>query len=558
MIKGIKKFVKKRKKLSITILIVVLLIVLPMIFGKEKGPDYDSVVVAKTDIVQEVSVTGKTNSMESINLAFEGSGKVSKVYAEVNQEVKKGDLLISLDNSNLYAQLQQYEADLSVQESKLTEIQKGVRAEELFISEKKVESAQQSLIDAKTSLANTKNKAEADLQNILTSSLTTMSNAINVGVEELITLTDIQDAHYFDSSQSSASLAAKKAIAVKSLLGGENGGRINNDAILRLTGGAKEKIKIAEESPTETNIVIALSSLEQALIDIRNALNSIPVDSLTSTELTNLSSGKTSVNSEIITISGKKQLVNVQKYTNDSAIFTAQSNVNNYENALVIAQSELDLMKAGSSEEQINIQEAQVERAKAVVSSQKAMIEKNVIRAPIDGIVSRIEASAGEIVYSNTDIVSLISKKKFEIEANVTEVDIAKISNGDIAKVTLDAYDSSVVFEAEVVSIDLSETIIEGVTTYKIVLYFKDSDERIRSGMTANVDILTDMKEGVVSIPQRAVKENDEGKYVQVVEEKEIKDVMVVTGLRGSDGNIEIISGLEEGVNVITFINDEK
>jgi RND family efflux transporter MFP subunit len=558
MIKNIKKFIKKRKKLSIILLILVLVIVFPMVFSKKKGPDYDSIIIEKGSIIQEVSVTGKTKSMESINLAFEGSGKVSRVYVGVNEEVKKGDLLISLDNNNLYAQLQQYEADLSVQESKLTEIKKGVRAEELFVSEKRVESAQQSLADAKTSLINTKNKAEADLQNILTSSLTSMSSAVNAGVEELITLTNIQDAHYFDSSQNSVSLASKKEIAVKSLLGGENAGRINNDTILRLTGGAKGDIKIAEGNPTEINIIIALGSLEQALIDVRDALNSIPVDSLTSTELTNLSSGKTSINSEIITISGKKQSVNVQKYTNNSAVFSAQSSVNNYENALIIAQSELDLKKAGSSEEQINIQEAQVERAKAVVSSQRATIEKNVIRAPIDGIVSRIEASAGEIVYSNTNIVSLISKKKFEIEANVTEVDISKISNGDSAKVTLDAYDSSVVFEAEVISMDLSETIIEGVTTYKVVLHFKDSDERIRSGMTANVDILTDMKEGVISISQRAVKENDEGKYVQVLEGKEIKDVMVTTGLRGSDGNIEILSGLEEGMNVITFINDKK
>lgn len=557
MIKKIKQFIRKRKKLSIVVVIVVLVIILPMIFNRNKGLDYESVIIERTDIVQEVSITGKTRSMESIDLAFEGNGKVSSVKVEVNQEVSKGDILVSLDNSSLYAQLQQYEADLSAQESQLEELKKGVREEELLVVQNKVESAQQALNDSITTLANTQDKAKADLESILNSSLTAMSSAVNSGIEELITLTNIQSNYYFDSSQDSVSLASKKAFAIESFLGFTNGGRINNDAILRLEGGAKGDVQIAEDNPTEENIITALDSLSLALIDIRNALNAVPIDSLSSAELTALSTGKTTINNEIIVISGKEQSINIQKLTNESAVFLAQSNVNSMENALVIAQSELNLMLAGSSKEQIAIQEAQVERAKAVVNSQYAIIEKNIIRAPIDGIISRVEASVGEIVYSNSTIVSLISKKKFEIEANVTEVDIAKISNGDIAKVTLDAYDSSIIFEAEVVSIDLSETVIEGVTTYKVVLHFNDSDDRIRSGMTANVDILTDSKEGVLVVPQRAVKENDENKYVQVVDEKgEISEVIVTTGLRGSDGNIEIISGLKEGDKVITFIEE--
>jgi len=102
-----------------------------------------------------------------------------------------------------------------------------------------------------------------------------------------------------------------------------------------------------------------------------------------------------------------------------------------------------------------------------------------------------------------------------------------------------------------VVKIDPAETIIEGVATYKTTLQFEKSDGRIKSGMTANIDISTDKRENVLVIPQRAVVSEGAGKFVMVdngtsnPEKRKIE-----TGLRGIDGNIEVISGLSEGEKI--------
>ena len=75
--------------------------------------------------------------------------------------------------------------------------------------------------------------------------------------------------------------------------------------------------------------------------------------------------------------------------------------------------------------------------------------------------------------------------------------------------------------------------------------------------MTANVDIKTAEKQNVLYIPYRAVKEKDGGRIVEVLENGQLKEVSVVVGLRGDEGVVEIISGLSEGQNVITFIREK-
>lgn len=76
--------------------------------------------------------------------------------------------------------------------------------------------------------------------------------------------------------------------------------------------------------------------------------------------------------------------------------------------------------------------------------------------------------------------------------------------------------------------------------------------------MTADVDILTAKKEGVILIPQRAVISTNGDKLVRVLGKgNEVKQVQVKTGLRGSNGEIEIVEGLTGGEKVIISIKEK-
>ncbi|HRY62364.1 MAG TPA: efflux RND transporter periplasmic adaptor subunit, partial [Candidatus Paceibacterota bacterium] len=213
---------------------------------------------------------------------------------------------------------------------------------------------------------------------------------------------------------------------------------------------------------------------------------------------------------------------------------------------------QLALKQAGTSDEEIRAQEAAVEEARANVSSIRAQIGKTILRSPISGIITKKDFEVGEIVSANEPVLYVISDNNFEMEANVPEADIAKVDIGDAAKVTLDAYGPDVVFDSVVTKIDPAETMIEGVATYKTTLSFVKKDERVKSGMTANIDILTDKKEGVPAVPQRAVSAEDGERFVMLntggdTPEKRV----IVVGLRGSDGYTEVLSGLVEGDKIV-------
>lgn len=232
-------------------------------------------------------------------------------------------------------------------------------------------------------------------------------------------------------------------------------------------------------------------------------------------------------------------------------IGTARSNVNS---ALTdIANLHGNILLQGA---EINSQSASVSAYAASVKNIRAQLDNKAIRAPIHGTITAVDAKVGEVVSANTAVISLISASRFQVDVNIPEADIARVGVRDYASVTLDAYGRDIVFDALVVSIDPAETVIEGVPTYKAMLQFQKDDARIKSGMTANVDIFGEKRMNVLALPQRALIRNEKGVFVRVLKDEStgtVEEVWVETGLRSSDGYIEIVSGIYDGDKIITF-----
>jgi len=281
-----------------------------------------------------------------------------------------------------------------------------------------------------------------------------------------------------------------------------------------------------------------LNAISLFLDKANSALNSLAASATISQTTidswkTNVSTARTKINSSLDDIS-----------TAETALKTAEAN-------LSLAEKQLNLDLAGATQQDIEAQQAQVEKAQANVLNYQAQFDKTIIRSPINGLVTKQDAKVGEIVPANTPIISIISANQFKIESNVPEADIAKIKIGDSAQITLDAYGDNVIFNANVIKIDPAETIIEGVATYKTTLQFNKEDVRIKSGMTANIDISTDKRENVLVIPQRAVITRGADKFVLVGNgAQNLEERQIQTGLRGSDGNVEVVSGLTQGERI--------
>lgn len=531
-----------------------ILILLAAIIGsywyisKNKSAKYEFIIATKGDIIQEISATGRIKPSQSVNLAFERSGKVASIYAKVGNKIKENNRVIALNSADLALQLLQAQANWDSEEAKLQELEKGTRPEELQATQTKVANAQKTLEDAEINLQNIKNKADADLKSIYDGGLTAAQKSATIAKNSLLVLTEIQYKYFLENDENGNKLAEAKSNAMYAFLGAQNAGRLSSEFVAKAEGGIFGVIKNAIIPPYD-EIDTMLVSLNTALQTVKTALDTIPITSqLISTDKTNINAEKNNTVAEMTIISGKQQSIAVQKMVNNYSISSAEATVNSAKNALLSTKDELAIKQASATVEQIAGQEAKVKSMAASVENIQLQIKKSVLYSPINGTITRQDAKVGEIVIANAPIVSIISDAEFEIETYIPEADIAKTQIGNLAKITLDAYGDSVIFEAKVVEIDPAETILEGVATYKTKLQFLTKDNRIKSGMTANISIITSQRQNVIVIPQRLVITINEKKFIKVLnDDNTIEDRKIKMGIRDLLGNVEIIEGINEG-----------
>jgi|CXWK01.1.fsa_nt_gi HlyD family secretion protein len=222
---------------------------------------------------------------------------------------------------------------------------------------------------------------------------------------------------------------------------------------------------------------------------------------------------------------------------------------NEYQEALrtrdrEIAQAEAELVAGAQG---ASVSQTEIASAQAEVARVRAEINERTIYAPFDGVVTAVDAKLGGIASANEKAISLMSSSQLQVESYVPEIHVPFVKVGAVGTITLDAYGEDKTFTVWVLSLDPAETIRDGVPTYRAKIEFDAPDERIRSGMTANVVITSERKPDVLMIPQGAVTTKDNAKVVTVLEGEITREQIVTVGGISSYGEIEILSGLSEG-----------
>jgi RND family efflux transporter MFP subunit len=284
--------------------------------------------------------------------------------------------------------------------------------------------------------------------------------------------------------------------------------------------------------------------------------NSLTSNYITQTELdtfkANIKAEQTKINASRTAVVAAKNNLNSKISYYIDLIRQKENAVGAAELAYGAAEAALTLKREPARPFEIQIAESRVQQAQASLLSASAQLEDTIIRAPIDGIVTQIMPKAGELISLSTPVMQIVGVSKFEVDVDVPESDIVKLAVGQKAEVTFDALGLDKKFGATISSIEMAETKIQDVIYYKVRIQPETEQLEIKSGMTANVTIFTAQKNGVLIVPARAIKTNSE-KYVEVLKAgNTVERRTVVVGLRGDDG-VEIVSGLNEGEEVITF-----
>lgn len=502
---------------------------------------YTLIPVLEGEIIQNVSVTGTVVPAKQIDLQFENQGKINKIGVKVGDKISAGEVLITLNTGELNAQYQSSKAALDIAEAKLAQTLAGSRPEDIQVYQAAVDNAKVSVTNKEQALIDAQDDADNDLKADYEDALDAVKTAYTAADKALlITFVQVREDYFYGSSQLAFNVRAKEDIAKNKL------------------SLAKSFLDTAEINSDYDNIDSALSKMKAAIVSIRDALAylraSLDDSSLygvvSSTDKTSVNTERDNIDAELVNLTTVEQSVSSTKIANQTNINVAQANLETAKSSLKKAEDELVLKKAGPRQEDIDLAQAEINQAKANLLQVQAKIDKMILRAPVSGVITNIAKEQGETAQANSTIISMIGSGKFQIEANISETEIAKVDLNDKSEMTLDALGPDEKFTGQVIKIDPAETIISGVIYYKITSVFDAEDERIKSGMTVNLDIQTDKKENVLYLPYYAVKERNGQKYVLVLDGENKVEKTIKTGIQG-ETSVEIIEGLNEGENVI-------
>ena len=575
------------KKIAVIITLLVLFFIgFFLFFGKKEKVSYETIKAEKGDVVSEVSVTGRLKRVDRVDLSFLEQGKLNKIYYALGDEIKKGDLLASLDLRKVNAQLNQKNADLKLAKLKLKEIElslnaerinlkklkKGTREEEINIAKTDVQNAEKGLKDAQKNLLETTKKTEASLNSLLSEAYNLFNDSFLIFDDALKKSNDSffnkQGTLYvlnFNTYNPSYKYNLETKRDALALLYKD----FKNDAEAIKTDrqNADKFLLKAKKNLIEMNDFLSL--LSDAVGDAIS-LSSTQKDSFNTT----LNSQRTSLNAKLSSIDDLLQRINLQKITNQNNITLAQMKLNEAQSVLNKAKKVLELKLAGSRIEDIKIEEQKIKQLELSKKEQELLIDKisseikslklkkedMQIFSPIDGKVIFVsDKKPGEIVRLNEIVVSVAGKNNYYVEANISEIDIAKIKSNQKARISLDAF-PELIFEGYVRKINTTEKILEGVVTYKTDIDFVKDDKaykktrfQMKPNMTANLDILIAKKSNVLRIPQRAVFDENGERFVKVLLGATPIKRKVKTGLEGSFGYVEVLEGLNVGDEVVLF-----
>ncbi len=508
------------------IIAVIVLIVGAIVYGRVKKAnqpvEYETVKAQKGDLTQTVEATGKVESQSDLSLRFEIPGLISSVNVKAGAKVKAGKTLANLKLSELNAAVAQAQANLN------QKLAGGTQAEKDYYK---------AVLD----------QAEVDLQN---SSLVsnTYEDAVTVLQTSLVKLDDglvqadnilgIDNTSVNDEFQGSLSasdpnklnLASAQYITVKNRIAQLK------SAVTPLTSASAE----IEIDSALSGAIEAYIQMNQLLISVNEVLNASVVganfsQATLATKKTIIDTTRTSVNAQLVSLTNAKQAITdarVSLKIKEAQYKQALANYNNKINP---------------------VRDVDVAAYRAALSQAIASRNKAIIRAPISGVVTSISKKVGEFISSNEEMVRMFVPH-YEIKVDISETDISKLKTDDQVEITLDAFGDETKFSGKVINIEPGSTDISDVVYYKVTITINDSEKDIKPGMTANVKISTDSRNGVLFVPLRTIRTNDEGKYVKVLQNGQAVDKMVKLGMRADNGRVEILEGISEGEDVIISV----
>lgn len=241
----------------------------------------------------------------------------------------------------------------------------------------------------------------------------------------------------------------------------------------------------------------------------------------------------------------------------------------------VVSRQDLDnaLISVEKAKSDVKSAEAGLIRAEEALKEAEDRLEDTEIKAPLAGTILKKYAEEGQVIASTTSSVSegtliftMADLDRLYIKALVDETDIGRVRPGQSAAVTVDAYPSRT-FSGNVVRIAPQGEVDSTITVFEVIIEIADSDKSmLRPVMTANAEILTSLREGVLIVPSEAVRAREDETGVYKIVDGGLLWIPVSPGMSNGthteikgdihEGEEVLLSGLKE--NMLPLVSNDK
>ncbi len=480
----------KRTKIILSSIFVLLIATVILFVGRQKnnGGVRDVYTITEKPIVKTVLASGKVVSETDLNLSFQDTNIVKSITVHVGDKVKKGQILATLSNAEKQADLTRARGQLLGAQARYNKVLEGSSSVDVLAA-----------VDAYENIQKTQNRlVENALRTLLSSDLVAEPTRTDMDPALAPQITGT----YLGDKETQYTLSFKQSNRDLQYSGPENGQVV---------------VYALPQNLGNKGLVVTFPTLSYALND----------------EWT-------------ISIPNKKGK-NYTTYLNayNAALATRDELVN-------AAKSRVDVLKTAARQVDIDAARADVLVADAGVRSAEAALEKTILRAPLDGTITKIDIKLGDFVPANQQVMTLQNVDSLYVESNVNEADISEVRVGQKVNITFEAFGKGKIYPAELSLVDLAATTKDGVVNYKVRALL-DGVEQVRPGMTADLEIITAAADTSPFVPTRYINEIGGEAVITVVQgEKKFltEQRKVVLGIKGDGGIVQILSGVAIGDRV--------
>lgn len=573
------RWVRHHLKLTIAGVVVLMIAWASYAVTRPAQPVFVTAVAEKGDLRQTVEAVGTVISEKDLELQFPTVDVVASVSVKEGDRVKAGQTLAALRSGMLSASVASASASVQSAQAALRALEEGSRPEDIAIAEAQVankraslEAVEQTLknseINLKTSeeqLTVLKNEAAIGLSGQVGTAGSTASQQLAIAKTALLAIrgvfeaNDVQDAVVKSAPSGYNTLQSNITTALADI------------AVLQSASApADYQAAIKTLSKSRSPVAFTADIANRAYDIVANLpLNSYFTSTSRETNKTTIATQKGYVQSGLATLDTSLKSLQDASAGYDTRISTqqaeisslrgtrdrAQADIATYKTSLQIDEASLALKKAPARQTDIDSARARVRQAQADLARAGAQFRDTILVAPVEGLITKVNVKTGEIRPSSEPSITMLGISPYRIEIFTSEVDIPKIVLGQSGSITLDAFRGTPL-PLRVSEIDAAATDKDGVPKYRVKLDFISPPDGLKVGMTGDADITTGSRTGVVSVPLRAVVENEDGKeIVRVLKEDSITydERPVTTGMEGEGGIVEV-TGVNEGDVVIVLI----